>query len=100
YARAAEALKASRGNYRMARSYFVQLRQLASGFLGVIDDETGSRAKIFFPENPKLETAIAVCEESAHKVLVFYDFIWTGEQLAKQLKAAGIGHAQIAGATK
>lgn len=102
YDRARDAVLAARGNYREMQNAFLRMRQVSSGFVGYYDDETGAKAKYTFAENPKLESLLSYIESigGRYKSVVFHEFRYSGDMIAKELKALGIGHARIYGKTK
>lgn len=100
YEKALGALRAARGNKTIMRNSFIRMRQISSGFLGYNDDDTGQRASIMFDENPKLDMTLSIIEGLSYKVIVFHEFIVSGNTLAKELKQRKIGHVLINGQTK
>lgn len=94
---AREAITAARGNYVETKNAFLRMRQISSGFLGYTDDQTGARAKFMFDENPKLDALISrvqsVCGK--YKVVIFHEFIYSGDQIAAALSRMKIGWARI-----
>lgn len=102
YNRIVAKLKADKRDLRLARNTFLNLRQLASGFIGVIDDESGTKAHIEFPENPKMEALAQLVREipTRRKFLIYHQFVWTGERIGKELEKLGIKYVWIRGAQK
>lgn len=87
---------------RKKESAFLRIRQLSSGFVGFIDDEDGERAEVAFAENPKLE---ALCDYALsipleYQFLVFHEWIWSGEQIAKEFSRNGINFLLLRGNTR
>jgi superfamily II DNA or RNA helicase len=87
---------------RKKESAFLRIRQLSSGFVGFTDDENGERAQITFAENPKLE---ALCDYALsipvdYQFLVFHEWIWSGEQIAREFSRIGISHTVLRGKTR
>lgn len=80
YQRARDAFLAAHGNYRELRNAFMRMRQISSGFLGFIDDETTARAEVEFEENPKLDMLLSLLEsiDPKYKIIVFVEFTWSG----------------------
>lgn len=99
---AKEAILAARGNYQETKNAFLRMRQISSGFLGYTDDETGARAKFAFDENPKLESLISRIRSVAgkYKVVVFHEFIYSGDRIAAELDKLKIGYARAGSGTK
>jgi SNF2 family DNA or RNA helicase len=95
-------LKGKPGTLRETRASFLRMRQLASGFIGLHNDETGERIEIEFPDNPKLDMLMELLREipTEAKVLVFHEYIWTGNRIAKELRLAKIKHERLHGGQK
>lgn len=102
YDRAKAALRAAKGNVPEIRNVFLRMRQISSGFIGYADEETGEKAKFEFPENPKLDMLMALCESirEDRKVIVFHDFVWSGDKIAAGLAERGIGYVKVGGHEK
>jgi len=88
------ALKA--GGTRQAEASYMQLRQLASGFM-TVDGQNNTKIKVSFDTNPKLdlleEYIDAMAPES--KMVVFHHFVHTNYLISDRLKARKIRHARI-----
>lgn len=97
YEKAKEALIAARGNFRELKNVFVRMRQISSGFVGYADDELGIRAKLEFPDNPKLDTLLSMIGEirTDRKILVFHDFVFSGSMIQRELTKAGVSHVRL-----
>lgn len=95
-------LSENKDDLRMVRNSFLHMRQLASGFIGLIDDESGSRVQIEFPDNPKIDALIQCIKEipEKRKFLIFYEYNWTGDRLSKELNKLEIDHGSIRGGQK
>jgi SNF2 family DNA or RNA helicase len=102
YERFKNKLIASQGNYTESKNAFLRLRQISSGFVGYQDDETGEKAKFEFPENPKLEMLLSILKSTRpeYKVIVFFEFNYSGEKILAELKRNKIGATIIYGKTK
>jgi SNF2 family DNA or RNA helicase len=100
--KAQEVIRASQGNYREMRNAFLRMRQLSSGFLGYHDDEAGVKAQYEFPANPKLDLLLSLIESirAEHKIIVFYEFTFTSDMIARSLKEMKIGYARLYSKTK
>lgn len=100
--RARATLRSSRGNFRECKNAFLRLRQISSGFIGYVDDDDGSRAQLVFDANPKLEllSSIVASIQPDYKIVVWHDFIVSGDSICKALKDLGIGHVRIQGGMK
>lgn len=91
-------LRQSKGNVQELQSAFMRLRQISSGFMGYTDDETKN---IFaFPENPKLEALIDLIKSTDAKMVVFHDFIYSGDRITAELNKLKIKSVRIYGKTK
>ena len=79
---------AARGNLREMENVFLRMRQIASGFVGMKDDD-GERVQIEFAENPKLDRLLELADAlpDDRKLLVFYEFTHSGRRLVEELKA-------------
>lgn len=88
YERAVAALIAARGNFTETRNTFLRMRQISSGFLGYKDDETGERAQLVFPTNPKLERTLELIDEISldRKFVVFHEFTHSGRVLQEAIE--------------
>lgn len=88
YDKVVSKLIAAKGNFRAVKSMFLRMRQISSGFVGMLDDETGDRAEIEFSQNPKLEELIDLVAEMPEgaKCVVFYQFTWSGRKIVSEMK--------------
>jgi SNF2 family DNA or RNA helicase len=70
--------------------------------MGYRDDETGARAEFEFTENPKLDLLLSLIEAAREdrKIIVFTEFIHSGERIAKELNKLGIKYEHLYGKTK
>lgn len=94
-----KAIKRAGGNPREIRNIFLRTRQISSGFLGYMDDDTGRVAQFVFPSNPKLDMTMSVVESvvGEHKMVLFHDFIFSGRLIYEALEDRKIGFARIKG---
>jgi hypothetical protein len=90
------------GNFRELKGIFIRMRQLSSGFVGFKDDETGERAQIEFTVNPKLDRLLELVDElpQGRKLVVFYEFTWSGRRIVEALGRLGIGCIWLWSGTK
>lgn len=102
YNKIVEKLKSDKQNLRLQRNSFLHMRQIASGFIGLIDDETGDKVHIEFPENPKIEAMIQIIREipKGRKFLIFHEYRWTGARISKELDELGVSHVRLYGGQK
>lgn len=90
------------GNVSAMKSLFIQMRQLSSGFLGFRDDETGERAEVQFPINPKLDLLLELLDQmpQARKGIIFYEFTHSGRLISEALTKAKVKHGWVWSGTK
>jgi len=102
YNRIVEQVMQDKKDLRLVRNSFLHMRQLASGFIGLIDDETGERAHMEFPENPKIEALVQVVKEipDNRRFLIYHEYIWTGDRISRELEKLGIKHGRLRGGQK
>lgn len=95
-------LDTSPKNLVVIKNSFIRLRQISSGFIGYQDDETGERASLEFQDNPKLDMLISLLTEIAprYKSVVFCQFTFSGDMIAREMKKLKIGFERIYGKTK
>jgi hypothetical protein len=87
------------GDFQEGALMFLRMRQIASGWLGYKDDDTGKRAEIEFSNNPKLEMLLSDIHSIPHKCIVFHEFVFTGSMICRALTQDGISWARISGET-
>lgn len=100
---AMKALRQARGNFQQLKTSFMRMRQIASGFLGYKDDDSGAKAQIEFNPNVKLDGLMRIMQEEIRegdKSIIFHEFIYSGFMIARELERAGIDFARIYGGTK
>jgi len=80
---------------------YISMRQIASGWVGYGDEE-GKKAKLKFSENPKLDHLLQRIDQSPKdsKLIVWHQYIFTGELIRDALKKAKIGYAEMHGGVK
>jgi SNF2 family DNA or RNA helicase len=102
YQRTKEQMKKSLGDHKAMESAFMRARQISSGFIGY-EDDAGERASYVFDEQPKLDLLQRYLEEDwddRFKFIIFHEFNFSGEQLAKRMEKLGIGYVLGNGKTK
>lgn len=99
-------LRQAHGNYTEVESAFIRMRQLSSGYvtakgLDTDGEDSGKRIEIEF-ECPKLEALLELLDEIGpdQQVIVFHEFIKSGERVSKALTKAKIRHVRLYGGTK
>lgn len=102
YANVKKEVADAKGNYRVLKSAFIRMRQIASGFVGMRDDETGDKIEIEFPDNPKLDYLMQWLKEipEGRKALIFHDYTHTGRMIGRELTAAKVRHNWLWGGMK
>jgi hypothetical protein len=95
-------LFAGRGKFREIQNAFLRMRQISSGFVGFIDDETEERVQIEFAVNPKLELLMDIVREVPEdkKCVIFYEFNHSGQKISDALTKEKIKHGWLWGGTK
>jgi len=96
YSRAKEEYENAWQDFSLLESSYTRLRQLASGYL-IVKDGQEDRHTVVFKENPKIDMLLELIDETpeATKVIVFHDFVKTGEIISEHLKAHKIKHARL-----
>lgn len=102
YKKVLEQIRAAGGNKSLLKNSYIQMRQLASGFLGYHDDDEGRKAKIVFDDNPKLDDTLELVKElpNNRKMVIFHEYIFTGEVISRELKKLGIEYDALWSGTK
>lgn len=96
YKQARGELPALKGK-KVTRASFAKLREIASGFVYVDDEDTGKRITSDFAENPKLDALAVVLEELPldAKALIFYEFTHSGKLIHALLNEMKLPHARL-----
>lgn len=94
--------KASNQDQKQRRNSFIQMRQLASGYLKIKGEKGQKDTYIIFKENPKLDATLQRISElpPKRKMIIFNEYIKTGNIIAKALKKAKIKYCRIYSKTK
>lgn len=82
-----------------AEASYMQLRQLASGYM-TVDGPKGTKVKVQFDNNPKLDLLEEKLDGILHqnsKMVVFHHFTFTSGIISQRLSALKIKHARIYG---
>ena len=98
--RAITQLRAAKGNYDLCQNAFMRLRQISSGFINMKDADTGEKDRLEFKNNPKLEWIKSQIGNMDGQIIVFHDFIHSGEVLKRALDEMQVGNCIINGQTK
>ena len=102
YDQAVKGLISVKGNYKEIDNIFVRLRQICSGFVKHKLDELEDNVLIDFDFNPKLEILGDLIDgiSISSKIVIFHEFIHSGELIAELLKRKKITFERLYGATK
>ncbi len=103
YNKVVDKLKEKGGSRRLVQNSFMHMRQIGSGFIGLIDDETGARAQIEFPRNPKMEAVesiVAELLENDRRFLIYHQYTWTGSRICKVLDSMNVPYRRLRGGQK
>ncbi len=88
--------------HQTLKPHFVRLRQMASGFVGFMNEITGEKTEIVFKENPKLDALFEIIDEmpSTSKMIIFHEFIRTGLKISEELKKRKLMYRDLWSGTK
>jgi SNF2 family DNA or RNA helicase len=102
YAKARAQIIAAKGNHREMKNAFLRMRQISSGFIGYHDDEAGTKAQFVFDEKPKLDMLLSIIASirEDRKIIVFNEFIFSGQSIARELTDMKVKHVHVYGGTK
>lgn len=101
YQKLLDDMKSSHGDYKAMDNVFMQMRMMSSGFVG-FKNENNEKLRVEFNENPKLDELLGILDEipKTAKVIVFNEFIYSGDIICKALTKNKIRHVRLYGATK
>jgi Type III restriction enzyme, res subunit len=95
---------ADKHNHRVVNNSFLKMRQISSGFIGMIEeeDEEEIRSEIEFEQNPKLDLLMDCLADlpENRKCVIFHEFTWSGRKICEALTKAKIQHGWLWGGTK
>lgn len=102
YEQVYDELLASRGNFREVKNAFLRMRQISSGFVGFVDDETGEKAQIEFSTNPKLDLLASLLPEvpEDRKFIIVHEYTWSGSKICQLLAKEKIKYGWLWSGTK
>jgi hypothetical protein len=94
-------IKSKTGEQIQIDAIFTRLRQISSGFLPYTNDNGEERVQ-FFKTASKLEWIEEFLEEAPReaKIVIFHDFIATGQLICNHLKLIKVPHLWLYGGTK
>ena len=93
----------SKGNLKECEASFVKMRLLLSSLIPLKDEDLGGNTEyIRLSENPKLEWILEFLDNINlnDQVIIFHDFIESGNWIAEELKRNKITYSRIYGGTK
>jgi SNF2 family DNA or RNA helicase len=100
YQRIIQGLIEAQGDYSSLGNVFIRMRQCASGFLSLKADDD-SRIQVEFADNAKLEALVQfVLSKPDEKILIYHEFIRSGELIEKAMTAAKVKWSSLRGGTK
>jgi SNF2 family DNA or RNA helicase len=78
------------------KNTFMHLRMLASGIIRTTTED-GTKLTEVIPDNPKLSALESVLEDlpAKAKLVVYYEFVPSGDVITKHLKAIGCKHVHV-----
>jgi len=87
--------------FRLAEASYMQLRQLASGFMSV-NGANDTKIKIAFDNNPKLDLLEEYLDAMPYgcKMVVFHHFVYTNEIISNRLSKLKMEHGRVFSDTK
>ena len=100
YSKARDEVRAARGNFQEIENTYIQMRQLASGFMS---GKIGGEKHFVRLANPKLDKLVAMLKTEIapdEKVLVFNDYVYSGDWIEERLKAEGIKTTRLYSGTR
>jgi SNF2 family DNA or RNA helicase len=102
YKKAVEDIIAVKGDVTELKNVFIQMRMMTSGFIGLKNELSGEKVNITFKDNPKLEALMELINETPKdsKIIVFNEFIHSGDIISKELTKNKIGHVRLYSGTK
>jgi SNF2 family DNA or RNA helicase len=101
YEKVVNEVQAAGGHLAKLDGAFIKMRQILSGFVH-FKDEDEDRKEIVFDENPRLEELVDLINaiDERKKVVVFLEFVLSGELISNALKEVRIGHERLYSGTK
>lgn len=83
------------------KNIFLRMRQIVSGFI-FYKDEDGDRIEIDFVKNPKFDYLFELIDSipEDEKIIVFNEFIYSGDKICEALTKRGIKHSRLYSGTK
>ena len=97
YAAALNQMRAARGNYQLTQNAFSRMRQISSGYVNVVDQDTGAREQVEMRDSPKLEWIKSQVPSMDGQIIVFHDFIHSGLVLKRELDKLDVSSVIING---
>lgn len=100
YKRMVAEIREAKGDALVVGNMFLKMRQLCSGFLTTTDD--GEKVLVDLDENPKLDAMLERLDiiPPDKKVVIFQEYIHTGDLIAACMKKRKIQYARLYSGTK
>jgi SNF2 family DNA or RNA helicase len=97
YEKLIQAIQEAKGNRTLIENTFIRMRQLASGYLTVKDDQ--GRMDVRFAKNPKLEAIVdnVLSMPPGRKAIIFHEYKVSGELVCEGLKRAKVKYKWLHG---
>lgn len=97
-----EARESAKADPLARENTYIKMRQLASGFLYLKNEETGEKVDVIFPANPKLEMLEELLEDIPQdkKIVIFHEFNKSCDLIEGLLKKKKIDYVALNGRTK
>jgi len=91
----------SKQNVSESENVFMQMRQIASGFIKLTTD-AGEEIYVDFPVNPKMEALESLLSSlpAKRKMVIFYEFTKSGDMIEQMLKERKIKYGRLDGTVK
>lgn len=94
YKKMLDNLRNARGDKKKQSDSFIRMRQISSGFVGIIGKDS-NKIEMEFPYNPKLERLQEIVESLPlnRKMIIFYEFVRSSSMIVNMLKKIKVNHA-------
>ncbi len=102
YSKVLAELRFAKGDLVATENAFIRMRQVCGGFLRVKDEESSEKTDVSFYSNPKLEELESILDGVVEneKVIVFHEFIPSGDMICAMLDRKKIKYARVGGKVK
>jgi SNF2 family DNA or RNA helicase len=99
YQNAIGGIISAKGNLIEVKNAFIKFRQICSGYIE-FTNEDGEKIKHEFDENPKLDALVDLIKNMDGKVVVFLEYIKSGDIVCERLEKEKIKFERLYGGTK